>query len=420
MKTIPSLVRLVAPVLALAVCASVSRADGFRNPPPGAAGLGRGNAFAAQVDDASAVSYNPANLGFLAAPEVEVALSLVSMETEVRAAVGYAAASDDAWQVLPNVFIALPLTDRVVGGLGLTTPFGQSVEWAQDSGVAMVSPYYAQMSLLNINPSAGWRINDRVALGAGLDLFASTLEFRQVVPWSSLPGFPPGLPAGEARVETSGLGVGANIGLTVKLADAQRLALTYRSPVSVEYEGDFDLHGAPPAPGLGNSDFETEMDFPGIATLGYGIELTDTVRVEADVEWLGWSAMESLPVDAGANQPLADPSGLGAVPYDWDDTWTFNLGADWAVAPNWIVRAGYSFLQSPVPDRTFSPLLPDEDRHVVALGAGYHKGRHAVDVVYTLSIVEDRTIAGNQNPAFDGVYDLDPQLVAVSYRYRFD
>ena len=420
MKTIPSLAKFAAPVLALTVVSSVSLADGFRNPPPGAAGLGRGSAFAAQVDDASAVSYNPANLGFLTAPEVEVALSLVSMETEVRAAVGYAAASDDAWQVLPNVYFAMPLSDTVVGGLGLTTPFGQSVEWAQDSGVARVSPYYAQMSLLNFNPSAGWRINDRVALGAGLDVFASTLEFRQVVPWGSLPGFPPGLPAGEARVETSGIGIGANIGLTVKLADAHRLALAYRSPVTVEYEGDFDLVGAPPVPGLGNSDFETEMDFPGIATIGYGVELTDTLRVEADVEWLGWSAMESLPIDAGANQALADPSGLGAVPYDWDDTWTFSVGADWACAPNWIVRAGYSFVPSPVPDRTFSPLLPDEDRHVIALGAGYHKGRHAVDVVWTFNVVEDRTIAGNQNPAFDGVYDLDPQLVALSYRYRFN
>ncbi len=410
----------VTAVLAMALCASSALADGFRNPPPGAAGLGRGNAFAAQADDASAVSYNPANLAFLAAPEIEVALTLASMETELRAAAGFAAASDDAWQVLPNIYYALPLSDNVVGGLGLTTPFGQSVEWAQDSGVAMVSPYFAQMSLVNFNPSAGWRINDRVAVGAGLDVFASTLEFRQVVPWSALPGFPPGLPAGEARVETSGLGVGANVGLTVKLADAHRLALTYRSPVTVKYEGDFNLRGAPSAPGLGNSDFETEMEFPGIATIGYGVELTDTLRVEADVEWLGWSAMESLPIDAGANQPLADPSGTGAIPYDWDDTWTFNFGVDWACAADWVLRAGYSYVPTPVPNRTFSPLLPDEDRHVIAVGAGYHKGNHAVDLVWTLSLVDDRTVTGNQNPAFNGVYDLDPQLVAVSYRYRFN
>ncbi len=418
--TIRSGMQLAAPALALALSVSSAVADGFRNPPPGAAGLGRGNAFAAQVDDASAVSYNPANLGFLTAPEAEVALSLVSSETKFRAAAGFAADSDNAWQVLPNVFVAWPLAEKVVGGLGLTTPFGQSVEWDKDSGVARISPYFARMSLLNVNPSAGWRINDRVSVGAGLDVFVSTLEFRQVVPWGALPGFPPGLPPGEARVDTSGVGLGANAGLTIKLADAHRLALTYRSPVTVEYDGDFDLRGAPPAPGLGGSDFETEMDFPGIATIAYGVELTDTLRIEADVEWLGWSAMESLPIDAGANQSLADPTGLGAVPYDWEDTWTFNLGADWAFAPGWIARAGYSYVPTPVPDGTFSPTLPDEDRHVIALGAGYRWGRHAVDLVWTLSLVDDRTIAGNQNPAFDGVYEIDPQLVALSYRFQFN
>jgi long-chain fatty acid transport protein len=415
-----TVVRVTA-ALAAALCASSALADGFRNPPPGAAGLGRGNAFAAQADDASAVSYNPANLGFLTAPEAEVSLTLASMETEVRSIPpGYSAASDDSWQVLPNVFVALPLTDSVVGGLGLTTPFGQSVEWEQNSYIAMTSPYFAQMALLNVNPSAGWRINDRVAVGAGVDVFLSTLEFRQIVAWSALPGFPAGLPPGEARVETSGAGIGANIGLTVKLADAHRLALTYRSPVTVEYEGDFDLRGAPAVPGLANSDFETEMEFPGIATIGYGIELTDTVRVEANVEWLGWSAMESLPIDAGANQPLADPSGTGAIPYDWDDTWTFNIGGDWACAANWVLRAGYSYIPTPIPNSTFSPLLPDEDRHVIAVGAGYHKGGHAVDVVWTLSLMDERTVTGNPNPAFNGVYDIDPQLVAVSYRYRFN
>jgi long-subunit fatty acid transport protein len=73
-----------------------------------------------------------------------------------------------------------------------------------------------------------------------------------------------------------------------------------------------------------------------------------------------------------------------------------------------------------VPSRTFSPLLPDADRHIVALGLGYQGGRHAVDFVWTLNFVDDRTIAGNQVPPFDGVYEIDPQLIALSYRYSFN
>ena len=34
-------------------------------------------------------------------------------------------------------------------------------------------------------------------------------------------------------------------------------------------------------------------------------------------------------------------------------------GFDYQFAPNWVVRAGYQFYQSPVPDSTFSPTIPD-------------------------------------------------------------
>ena len=99
----------------------------------------------------------------------------------------------------------------------------------------MVSPYFARMGLLNVNPSAGWKINERVAVGAGLDLFLSTLEFRQLIPWGSVLGIP-GLPAGEARVETAGAGLGANAGLTKRILYADSL---HRNRVMfTEYFGD--------------------------------------------------------------------------------------------------------------------------------------------------------------------------------------
>lgn len=257
---------------------------------------------------------------------------------------------------------------------------------------------------MNVNPSAGWKANEWLALGAGVDMFFSTLELRSLMPF------------GQARAETSGFGLGANAGATLTVAEGHRIALTYRSPVSVDYDGDFKLRGATP-PGLADSDFETEIDFPDIAVLAYGAEITESVRGEVAVEWIGWSSMKALPVDAGPNQPLAGPP---SVPYDWDDTWTINAGFDWAFASQWIARAGYSYVPSPVPSRTFSPLLPDADRHIVALGLGYQDGRHAVDLVWTLNFVDDRTIAGNQVPPFDGVYEIDPQLIALSYRYLFN
>ena len=104
---------------------------------------------------------------------------------------------------------------------------------------------------------------------------------------------------------------------------------------------------------------------------------------------------------------------------DWDDSWTFGLSADWHFAPEWIFRAGYSFLESPIPDETFSPSIPDADRHVVTFGLGYDRGGHAIQVAMANSFYEDREIGNNQNPTYNGDYELCAQLYSVSYGYSF-
>lgn len=395
-------------------CSGTARADGFRNPPPGGEGLGRSGAFAAQVEGPLSVHFNPANLGDAKkGVETEVSLALAHTKTTWEGA-GRSFDSEDPWQVLPNLFASWKAADGVGVGLGLTTPYGQSVEWDGQSPFRYAAPYWAQMTMININPSVGWRVNDQIAIGAGLDVAMSSLRFKQIFPWGVVVKAP--VPDGEIEVDTSGTAVGANAGLTLTPAAGHRVALTYRSAMTVDYEGDMTPHGAPPLPGLAKGDFETELAFPDIVTLGYGVEITKAFRVEADVEWLGWSCMDAQPLDAGANNALLAGR---AVPYLWEDTWTFNVGADWAFTPEWTARAGYSFLESPVPEMTYSPILPDADRHVITVGLGWHNERNAVDAAWAFSIYDDRTIAANLVPGYNGSYEMASDLLTLSYRRSF-
>lgn len=397
--------------------AGVVHADGFRNPPPGGAGLGRSGTFMAQVDDASAISYNPANLTLLPSSEIMVAASVARTQVEFRNRLGQAAESDDPWQMLPNVYAALKLDEDWALGVGVTTPYGQSSEWDRESVLKYQAPYFAQMTLVNVNPSAAWRVNEALSVGAGVDVFASTLEFKQAFPWGMALGAP-GAPDGTAKLDVEGAGVGANAGLTWSINAAHRLALTYRSPVKVEFDGDFSVSGAPPfVPGAGRAgDASTDITFPDIVGAAYGIQVTEAVRVEAGVEWLGWSRYDVMDLDVGANRRLLAES---RIRNDWNDTITCSVGADWAVSETWILRAGYAFIESPIPDETFSPILPDADRHVVALGVGWRRGAHAVDAAVTYNIYDDRTIRTHPNPALNGEYEMESDLFSVSYRRTF-
>ena len=168
-----------------------------------------------------------------------------------------------------------------------------------------------------------------------------------------------------------------------------------------------------------HSDFETELNFPAVVALGYGIQVTDTLRLEADVEFVEHSKNDVMSLDIGANNGLL-VAVLGGtdLPQAWDDTWTFGVGADWACSEDWVVRGGYTWLPSPVPDSTFMPVLPEDDKHILGIGAGFQSGAHKIDVAYAYSIAQDREIAAGTSPVA-GTYEMDPHLASVTYGYQF-
>ncbi|MGH8596133.1 MAG: outer membrane protein transport protein, partial [Gammaproteobacteria bacterium] len=60
------------------------------------------------------------------------------------------------------------------------------------------------------------------------------------------------------------------------------------------------------------------------------------------------------------------------------------------------------FSENTVPESTFAPIVPDSDRHVFSIGAGYTTTRWDVNVAYQYSLSEDRTV--------DNSAVLDPML----------
>lgn len=393
-----------------------SEAGGFRNPPAGGEALGRVGGNIAQADGAATISLNPANLANLTQPQAQGAMTILYSESDYTAPTGQKATTEEPWKFLPDAYGAMPFNGgKLVAGVGITTPFGQSTEWSQDSVFRYTAPYYAELRVVNVNPSVATRLGDNVLIGGGVDIFGSDLEFKQMYPWSAVIGA--AVPDGEAKFTGDGTGVGGNIGLTWNVTKRQVMAVTYRSPVKVDYDGDFKLSNVPgPMPVSPSADFSTDITFPAVAGFGYGLNATDKLRVEADVEWIQFSSYDSLPLDVGQSRALLTSD---SIDQDWKDSWTFGLGADLEMAKGLLLRAGYIYIQSPIPDDTLAPTLPDADRHVISAGVGYKQGSHAVDLAYAYSIFDDRTIDSDDNAAYNGTYEITSHLMAVSYSYSF-
>src|SRR5690606_2895488 len=137
-----------------------------------------------------------------------------------------------------------------------------------------------------------------------------------------------------------------------------------RAPMDVEYDGDLRATQVPMIPG-GEMllPFNTSIHFPTIISLGYGWEASDSLRLEANAEWLEFSRFDSLSL----NLPMPVPGVPESVRQDWSDTFTFGLSGTWQIDEAWRVRASYQYFQTPVPEDTFSPTIPDSNQHAVAV-----------------------------------------------------
>lgn len=392
-------------------------ADGFRNPPAGASALGRIGGRIAYTPDASAVTHNPANLMDLTDVSLLGSVTFGYSKMDYEGAAG-TTSSKSPWAVLPNIYAAQPVAEdgRWAFGLGLTSPYGRSTELDEDTIFRFSAPYYTQLISIEVAPTFATRIHDRVTVGFSVNLLWSELDLRQSFPWALALGTP-GLPDGNTLFEADGVGIGASAALTWEVAENQRVALTYRSPIQVDYEGDLDVTGIPPgAPAAARSDFETEITFPMVVALAYGIQVTERVLLEANAEWVRHSDFDRLKLDAGVNTPLL-PS--NEIVTDWDDNWTYGVSAAWQLNPEWVLRTGYVYLESPIPSRTMLPTTAEENQGVVSVGAGYFKDAHRLDVAYSLGLFSGRDIRDNMNPLFNGKYEFEAHLVSVSYGYHF-
>ena len=405
-------------MVTLCLMPEVSSGEGFRNPPGSASLVGRISGQVAHADGPSAIYLNPANLVSVTNLSVLASLSYGYAQREFDSAISKREKTSDPWAVLPSVYAAWPIKDReYVVGIGISTPMGRSSKWDDDVIFRFTSPTYAELGVVNVNPTIAMRLSKRLSFGVGIDLYYSSFKFRQFLPFSALTGVPTD-PEGKAEFDGEGFGIGGNVGFTLQLAENHQVALYYRSAYDVEYDGDFDISDLPGAAAAigasSSSDFETEIDFPSIIALGYGIQVTKSLRLGADIEWIEHSRFEELKVDLDNNNVLLPTT---ALPQGWEDNWAFGLGCDWRYSPEWLLRLGFYHFETPIQnDNLFLPLLYENDHQFISIGLGYTKNGHAIDVAFAYGIFEDQTVTDHPDPTLNGKYDIDSQVLSVSYK----
>lgn len=176
--------------------------------------------------------------------------------------------------------------------------------------------------------------------------------------------------------------------------------------------------------------------FPEVATLSGYHQLFDTLAITGGITWTNWSRVDELRFtypDTSARGG-SDITGSGddvrrrdlVVPFDWEDTLRYGVGAIYTGIERWALRAGVSYDESPVPNaERRTPRGPDSDRLILGLGAGWQwRDNLSIDAAYTFTRLQPSDINNRENPAgsqyrIEGEYDGALHSVGVQLNYMF-
>jgi len=317
------------------------------------------------------------------------------------------------------------INDRMTFGLGVAAPFGLSVEWKdKDNFTGRFISTHSALTAIDVNPTFGWKASDNFGIGIGIIARFSDVELNNHRLTPNSPPIPGGLEFAKAKLEGGmDTGYGFNIGFLHKYNNSFHWGLQYRSRLTVDYEGELTLTqiptGNPVLDGiLGNVipfnqkiGGNTSIEFPDIASLGLGFATSANSWLEFDINWNGWSTFDQIQVEVDS-PALPDIE----LTQDWSDAWQYRVGFRFNSSARSQWRVGYIYDETPQPEYTVSPVLPDANRNDFTFGYGYMGDKFSVDLAVMYVKFDDRTVSESEVFYF-GTYNQDAWLLGASFGF---
>lgn len=436
-------------------------ANAFRINDQSASATAQNGAFSAQADDPSALYYNPAGMTQLRGVQLSVGTLLVGGRTEFTSPAGATARGDFGTSIgLPppsQLYVTANLKDlgfHALGdltvGVGALLPFGVLYQYP-NNGPFSTAVTSQTLPLVDIKPTVAYRVTDNLSLGVGADIytFASFLGTGRAVTKFNNAGLP-GVPVG-APVEVNGKDTAAGFNLSLLYTALRNSAgkpianigLVYRSQATLLLDGDFLVNGARAA------GASTTLVLPQVLTGAVALwpvrDDNYEWKLELDVDYTGWKSIRNLDVHLM-------PGGTVPFPQNWRSGFTVIVGTEYkwlrpGILPAWEIalRGGYYFGQTPIPDSSFLPTVPDADQHGISAGIGFlckdtghflgfipcessgsafYPKAIGLDLAYQAIFYETRTVTGSANPVaipgvLNGTYDTTLHVGAITARVMF-
>ncbi|PEQ13868.1 aromatic hydrocarbon degradation protein [Novosphingobium sp. PC22D] len=334
---------------------------------------GQGRAFSGEAADTGVESiwWNPAAIGGIEGGEASVHVSAIVPRGKVvdegsvivrpgsaPAPVGGNPVAKNPINngVLPSGAVAYGF-GKVAVGLAVSAPFNFTTNYAEDSWVRYTADK-TKLRTFDIQPTVAVMVTPELSIGGGLNV-----EYVDASLGNYLPQLAPGLPDGHQTLAGDGWDVGWSVGAQYR-GGPVTLGLAYKSSVDHTLKGDVTTEGLLGPLAAQNSVVATKAKFstPWQAIGSVRVKATPQLTLNAQAVRYGWGEFDAIRLGSPLNTEL---------PENYKDSWSFAFGADYDVSPQWTVRGGVQYGETPTRDGNRDARVPDSDRWNFSAGTSY-------------------------------------------------
>ncbi|MBX8608327.1 outer membrane protein transport protein [Pseudomonas cichorii] len=404
-------------------------AGGFARTEQSVSGMGIGQAGrASAAEDASTVYGNPAGMARLEGQQITAGAVFIDASTDISHVGGRSSGSNDGDMVpfssVPFGFYTWKLDEHWAFGFGAYAPFGLSTDYENGFQGRMFASK-SDIKVVTLQPTVSYAFNDRLSIGFGptLNRIAGSLESDITLS--------PALADTAVKVKGEDTALGFNAGVLFNATDTTRVGVTYHSRVDYKLDCHTQVATGAGTPSLllasNRYDCTLKVTTPESYDFSVTQELSDAWKLYASATWTGWSSLQDLSL---RNQPISAAQGgslasalTGSIQegLNWHDTWAYAIGTDYRLNPQWVLRTGLMFDQSPTSNTNRSPRTPTGDRRIFSMGVGYDvTPQLTIDLAYSYLREESVDVSrANALGSYSATYQSDASLFGVGATYRF-
>ncbi len=319
---------------------------------------------------------------------------------------------------VPAIGWTAPVSDGsdVYFGGGMYGTSGMGVDYAvTQMGGGMQWDGYSNISFWQMAPVLAWNVDEKLSLGASLNIDYQSVALKQRVTDSTAP-LPTTLNQVDLSRSASSFGLGLSLGVLYDLNSAFTVGFSYKSKQyfsDLEYQlaaGDITNMGTP----LPAGTYSLDLDYPQQAAVGIAYRANNKLTFSGDIKWINWSdTMEQLII----NGPV------GPIPYNagWDDQTVFAIGINYDINDKFTIRGGYNYAESPIgpEDVANNLILPAVVETHYTVGGDYRFNNHW-ELGFHYMYVPENTVTADASTGMPGAkISLSETSLGANIGYRF-